>query len=104
MTTLELDDRRRAPLAKIARPEDSTFLVEVLPDGRIVLTPAVTVSKSQVVLNSRADVLDAIDRSYGGDTMVGARPAPRRSAAPRDTLSPERKPSSFTKTRAVTYG
>lgn len=90
MTTLELDDRRRAPLAKIARPEDTTFLAEVLPDGRIILTPAVTVSKSQAVLNSRPDILDAIDRSYGGDTVVGARPARQRSAAPAKTAKRSR--------------
>lgn len=80
VTTLELDDRRRAPLARIARPEDSTFLAEVLPDGRIILTPAVTLSKSQAVLNSRPDILDAIDRSYAGETVSGTRPARRRTA------------------------
>jgi hypothetical protein len=79
MTTLELDDRRRAPLAKLARPEDTTFLAEVFPDGRIVLTPAVTVSKSQLALNARPDILDAIDRSYAGDTVAATRPARRRS-------------------------
>lgn len=80
-TTLELDDRRRAPLAKIARSEDRTFLAEVLPDGRIILTPAVTVSKAQAALDARPDVLDAIDRSYGGNTTPGKRPTRRRTAA-----------------------
>jgi hypothetical protein len=82
VTSVELDDRRRAPLAKIARPEDRTFLAEVLPDGRIILTPAVTVSKSQAVLTSRSDVLDAIDRSYAGATVAGSRPVRRRAPRP----------------------
>jgi hypothetical protein len=82
VTTIELDDRRRAPLAKIARIEDRTFLAEVLPDGRIILTPAVTVSKSQAALDSRTDVLDAIDRSYAGNTVAGVRPTRRRTAKP----------------------
>ncbi|MFN2624796.1 MAG: hypothetical protein ABR520_01775, partial [Mycobacteriales bacterium] len=68
----------RAPLAKIARGEDRTFLAEVLPDGRIILTPAVTVSKSQATLDNRPDILDAIDRSYAGNTVPGARPRRRR--------------------------
>lgn len=80
MITLELDDRRRAPLAKLARPEDSTYLAEVFPDGRIVLIPAVTMSKSQAALNARPDILDAIDRSYAGETVAGRRPARRRPA------------------------
>ncbi|MHB8452593.1 MAG: hypothetical protein ACYDAQ_19375 [Mycobacteriales bacterium] len=79
MTTLELDDRRRAPLAKIARPGDRTFLAEVLPNGKIILTPAVTVSKSQAALDSRPDILDAIDRSYAGNTVEGVRPMRQRA-------------------------
>lgn len=58
----------------------------MVPDGRIVLTPAVTVSKNQLALNARPDILDAIDRSYAGDTVEGSRPArrgqPRRAKAP----------------------
>lgn len=79
MTVLELDDRRRAPLAKIARSGDRTFLAEVLPDGKIILTPAVTISKSQAMLQSRPDILDVIDRSYAGDTVPGTRPRRRRA-------------------------
>lgn len=80
--TIELDDRRRAPLAKVARTDDRIYLAEALPDGRIILTPAVTVSKSQVALNERPDILDAIDRSYDGNTVTGVRPKRRRASRP----------------------
>ena len=83
VTTIELDDRRRAPLAKIARSEDQTFLAEVMPDGRIILTPAVTISKSQAALNSRPDILDAIDRSYEGRTVPGVLPKRRKAKTAR---------------------
>lgn len=79
VTTVELDDRRRAPLAKIARAEDRTFLAEALPDGRIILTPAEIVTKSQSALNIAPGVLDAIDRSYAGHTVSGTRPQRQRS-------------------------
>jgi hypothetical protein len=82
-TTIELDDRRRAPLAKIARGEDQTFLAEAMPDGRIILTPAVTVSKSQATLNSRPDILDAIDRSYAGHNAPGVLPKRREATTVR---------------------
>ncbi len=52
--------------------------MEVFPDGRIILTPAVTVSKSQSALEARPDILDAIDRSHAGNTVPGARPKRER--------------------------
>lgn len=40
MRLLELDSRRRGSLAKMGRPEDTRYLVEVQDDGTIILTPA----------------------------------------------------------------
>ena len=39
-TLIELDDRRRASLAKV-NPEHRYYLVEKTPSGAIILTPAV---------------------------------------------------------------
>lgn len=80
MDTIELDDRRRAPLAKLARDEDSTFLVQVDPaTGRITLTPAVTISKDQHILNSSPSVLEAIDQVGNGQVVRRPRPERKRS-------------------------
>lgn len=37
---LKLDSRRRASFAKMGRPQDTWYLVEVLADGTMILTPA----------------------------------------------------------------
>ncbi len=42
---LELDERRRASLGRIGRPEHRRYLVAEEPDGTIVLTPAVVMSE-----------------------------------------------------------
>ena len=79
MVVITLDERRRAPLAKLAREEDGPqYLAEVLPDGRIILTPAVTISKDQAILNNHPEILDAINRAHVGKIVKGPRPSRKR--------------------------
>jgi hypothetical protein len=42
---ITMDSRGRVSLAKLARPEDSIFIVTIEDDGVIVLTPATVVPK-----------------------------------------------------------
>jgi hypothetical protein len=66
MVQITLDSRRRAPLSQVARPEDTDYLVEVLPNGAILMTPAEVVSKDQLTLNRHPEILDAIDQLDDG--------------------------------------
>lgn len=40
---ITLDGRRRTSLAKVGRRSDTKYLAETLPDGTVILTPAVTI-------------------------------------------------------------
>jgi len=87
-TIIELDDRRRAPLGRIARASDRRFLVEVSPNGTITLTPAAVVPAEQAELLQRPEILDVIERMQA-DPNYGVRagrprrkgPTPRESGA-----------------------
>lgn len=46
---VELDNRRRLSLARIARPEHNRFLVTVEADGTIILEPAAVLKINRVV-------------------------------------------------------
>jgi len=49
MGEIELDDRKRAPLAKVLRreyPPGSRFRAERLEDGTIILTPIVPIASA----------------------------------------------------------
>jgi hypothetical protein len=69
MVELTLDSRGRVSLRSLAREEDDKFLGEVLEDGRILLTPAVTISKNQAILNNHPEILGAIDQAYDGKVV-----------------------------------
>jgi hypothetical protein len=45
---VELDNRRRLSLAKIAKPEHNRFLVTVEADGTIILEPATVLRINRV--------------------------------------------------------
>jgi len=78
MVELTVDSRGRVSLKSIAREEDNKFLAEMLDDGRILLTPAVTISKNQAILNNHPEILAAIDEVYEGKTVRGPRPSRKR--------------------------
>ena len=77
-TIIELDERRRAPLGRIARASDRRYLVDVAPNGTITLTPAAVVPAEQAELLRRPEVLDVIERMQA-DPNYGVRAGrPRR--------------------------
>lgn len=49
MILIKLDQRRRASLGRIGRPEHRRYLVHEEPDGTLILTPAVVVPVSDLV-------------------------------------------------------
>ncbi len=85
-TIIELDDRRRAPLGRVARADDRRYLVEVAANGTITLTPAAIVTAEQAELLQRPDILDVIDRMQN-DPNYGFRAGrPRRKGStPRES-------------------
>jgi hypothetical protein len=67
---LELDSRRRAPLARLARDRDTQFLASVDEDGTIHLTPAVVLPAYEARLRSRPELVGRLEASVeDGDTM-----------------------------------
>lgn len=71
---IELDTRRRASLGILATHD--RYLVEVEPDGTIVLTPAVVMSSAEAALLERPDILKKIE-----DNRAAGLPGPRRRPA-----------------------
>jgi hypothetical protein len=49
-TIIELDDRRRASLGRIGRPEHKRYLVEEQDNGTLILTPAVVLTETEYEL------------------------------------------------------
>ncbi len=60
---ISLDHRRRTSLARIGRPSDYRYLIEELPDGTVILTPAITLSKVELAALSDPEVRAAMDRA-----------------------------------------
>ena len=60
---ISLDGRRRTSLAKIGRESDHRYLIDELPDGTVILTPAVTLSKVELAALSEPAVRAAMDRA-----------------------------------------
>jgi len=78
---IELDDRRRASLGKLGRPEHRRYLARQDPDGTITLTPAVVMTELEArFLANRALVAQIED-----DWQHPERMTPRRKGA----VSPE---------------
>ena len=77
---LELDERGRASLGKFGRPEHRRYLVDVEPDGTLVLRPAQVMSEAQARLLTRDDISSAVD-PFLADPSIGV----RRGRPPRRT-------------------
>lgn len=60
---ITLDGRRRTSLAKVGRQSDVRYLIDELPDGTVILTPAVVLSKVELAALSDPDVRVAMDRA-----------------------------------------
>ncbi|MEJ7764803.1 MAG: hypothetical protein WKF86_04860 [Acidimicrobiales bacterium] len=60
---ITLDDRRRTSLARIGRDSDHRYLIDELPDGTVILIPAVTLSKVELAALSDPEARAAMDRA-----------------------------------------
>lgn len=82
MTTtkeLVLDERRRTSLARIGRKDHDKYLVEEYPDGSVLLTPAVTITRDEFEMLRNPAVVAALEESTNGDrSTLRRRPPPRR--------------------------
>jgi len=54
---LELDERRRASLGRIGRPEHRRYLVVEEPDGTVVLRPAVVMTEIEARFLANPDLV-----------------------------------------------
>jgi hypothetical protein len=63
---LLVDERRRTSLAKFGRKEHDRYLVEEYPDGSLLLTPAVTISVTELAVLQDPELMrqvqDGLDR------------------------------------------
>lgn len=62
-----VDERGRTSLARIRTHSYDRYFAEELPDGTIVLTPAVTISALELAALRDAKVRDAVDTARSGD-------------------------------------
>jgi hypothetical protein len=79
-----VDERGRTSLARVRSHDYDRYLVEELPDGTLVLTPAVTVSALEMAALRSPEVLAAVadDKGAGDSTL---KPHRRRSARRRQS-------------------
>ena len=61
---LSLDQRRRTNLAKFGRKEDLEYLVDEQPDGTLILTPAVTISATELAVLQNPGLRDSLARPF----------------------------------------
>jgi len=82
---LELDARRRASFGKIGRPEHRLYLVDVEPDGTIILRPAVVVPASTSDQEARflghPDLAARIEANRADPSRLVKRPPRRKEAS-----------------------
>jgi hypothetical protein len=60
---LELDERRRASLGRIGRPEHRRYLVTEEPDGTIILQPAVVMTELEARFLANRALVDRIQEN-----------------------------------------
>ena len=61
---VSLDQRRRTSLAKFGRKEDLEYLVDEQPDGTLVLTPAVTISATELAILRDPELRESLTRPF----------------------------------------
>lgn len=74
-TLLELDERKRASLAKIAR--HSRYLVTVEPDGTLVMKPAIVMSAEEAAYLSNTALAESIEEARRHPEQRSPRPTRR---------------------------
>jgi hypothetical protein len=82
MTLLSLDDRRRASFGRIGRKTDSLYEVTELPDGSLLLTPAVVVSTAEKdLLTGPAALREALVETLEGTGLSETRVSGKRPSS-----------------------
>lgn len=76
---LELDDRRRASLGRIGRPEHKRYLVTEEPDGTLILKPAVVMAEHEARLLANPVLMARIAQDLAHPEKL-VRRKPRKSA------------------------
>lgn len=71
---LELDERRRASLGRIGRPEHRRYLVAEEPDGTIVLRPAVVMTELEARLLANPALVARIQANNADPSRLVRRP------------------------------
>jgi hypothetical protein len=59
---LELDSRKRLPLARVVHGDRSRFRVTTLEGGEILLTPVVSLSERELAVLARPELVESIRR------------------------------------------
>jgi hypothetical protein len=74
---VDVDERGRASLARVRSHNYDQYTAEQMPDGTLILTPAVTISAIELAALRDPDIRKAIDAASSGDrTGVRSRPVP----------------------------
>ncbi len=71
---VELDERRRASLGKVGKPEHRRYLASEQPDGTIVLTPAVVMTELEARFLSNHELVDRLEESRRHPEQLVRRP------------------------------
>jgi hypothetical protein len=75
---IELDDRRRASLGRIGRPEHRRYLAHEESDGTLILVPAVVMPESEARLLANHDLVEQIERTVADPSTRVRRSRPQR--------------------------
>jgi hypothetical protein len=75
---IELDERRRASLGKVGRPEHRRYLAHEEPNGTLVFVPAVVVPESEARLLANHDLVEQIERTITDPSTRVRRGRPQR--------------------------
>ncbi len=90
---IELDNRRRASLGKLGRPEHRRYLATEQPDGTIVLTPAVVMTELEARFLANSALVAQIEDDWKHPERmtprrkVGALAEPKSEAQSEDSRS-----------------
>ncbi len=78
---IELDDRRRASLGKVGRPEHRRYFARDEPGGVIVLIPAVVLTATEAALAAAPELADRIDHAMRHPETMARRERPQQHPA-----------------------
>ena len=62
-----VDERGRTSLARVRSHDYDRYTAEELPDGTLILTPAITISPVELAMLDNPDIREAIAAAKAGD-------------------------------------